>query len=275
MMEEKENKAVVDPFSEEAILASLPPEARGELMSYGAMEDKTTAELHEIMLHMREKYAIPPWHPFTYLMKRYAASEGQGAAHRDTIWAHAKYRHKEDFDPDAKCGTRSWCDVTLQLVSNTGKQYSTRIYVDPTRKTVWSPASETPRTNHAVQCYSDDGSTYSAYIRWEPVFASARKLLADGQLSGTCEYHTLKASEAAKLAWETRRRNREIGNVQPRKCLVRMKEPDKIVTPATAEKPSDQLDKRILVPMFELAKAKALELGMTETVKLWEEALHV
>lgn len=274
MMEELENKTVVDPFSEEAIIASLPLEAQGELKSYGAMEDKTAAELHEIMLHMREKYVIPPWHPFTYLMKWYAASEGQGTAHKDTIWAHAKYRHKEDFDPDAKCGTRSWCDLTLHLVANTGKQYYTRLYVDPTRKTVWSPASETPRTRNSVQCYAADGSSYSAYIRWEPAFEAARKLLAEGQLSGTCEYRTLTASEAAKLAWETRRRNREIGNVQPRKCKAKTPDTSKSLT-AVSEKPSDQLDKRILLPMFELAKVKALELGMTETVKLWEEALHV
>ena len=45
-MEDLENQTAVDPFSEEAIIASLPLEAQGELKAYGAMEDRTVEELH-------------------------------------------------------------------------------------------------------------------------------------------------------------------------------------------------------------------------------------
>ena len=276
MMEELENQTAVDPFSEEAIIASLPLEAQGEMRSYGAMENKTIDELHEILLHMREKYSIPPWHPFTYLMKWYAAAEVHGPLQRGSMWAHPKYRHKEIFDTGAVCGTKNWCDLTLHVVSSAGsKEYQAKLYVEPTKKIAWSPISETPRSGHCILCYADDGSSYCANARWDEMFDAAGKLLAEGKVSGTYEYYMMSASEAGRRSAESRRRNREIGNVQPRKCCVKRKEPDKIVTPVTSEKQSEQLDKRILIPMFELAKAKALELGMTETVKLWEEALHV
>ena len=277
-MKELENtNTVVDPFSEEAIVASLPLEAQGELKAYGALEDKSASELHDIMMHMRETYRIPPWHPFTYMMKGLAAGDMHGLTSRDKMWAHPKYTQRHYHDPSAKCGEHTWLDTLFLAFDENGKEYDARIYLDPFKKLAWSTIAECSIAGRCITCYSEDGTKYIAYARWSYLYDEAKKILAEGKTSGVIEYRHSTPSESKKRAWETRKRNLACTVAKPRPVCAKKTADEKPKQQSVQKQHSvfENLDKSIWIPVLELAKAKAQELGMSVTVKMLEEALHV
>ena len=52
----------------------LPEKVKAKLKTYGAFQTHTNVELHRMLNDIRNEFIIPPWHPFTWFIKK--ESEG-------------------------------------------------------------------------------------------------------------------------------------------------------------------------------------------------------
>lgn len=271
MMEELENKTVVDPFSEEAIIASLPLEAQGELKAYGAMENKTVEELHTILLQMREKYDIPPNHPFTYLMKLHGGSAILERSTSENAWATRTFLRKSDFDTKAVCGEHKWRRLTVTRRMIAGDTVAVDLYVNMADKQLWGCASECLLRGSTITVYSKTLRRQSS-VSFRQLYNKLESLKRTGEIPDVIEIPLMTSKEVTDVARACRR------DIKMHKWAT-IKEAEtqdnETTTPANLSIKGSSMSPELLIPMFELAKAKALELGMTETIKLWEEALHV
>lgn len=266
-----------DPFSESSIIASLPLEAQGEFKHFGVMEEKNITELHDILLLMRETYAIPPQHPFTYLMKWYANGAASGRINVDNAWANTKYLQKEYFDPSAQCGIRNWFDATIRMQQRNGEIVEMSCLVLPESKLVWSKTAEKPIIGDSVPLYAPGNRTSKTCVCKTIVFEEAVKQLREGKVSGELVCRAMTPTEAGERGGILRNKN-AVDHLSSR--VIKRKHKTAEQQPVTEDqKPEIQqpvcnsASLEVLLPMFELACLKARELGMEETIKMWRTAI--
>lgn len=263
-------------FTDVAIFESLPLEAQGELKEFGALEGKNHKELHDFLLHLREKYIIPPWHPLTLMFKRAAPpmTVKSGPVASEMYWCKRGMYNEDMFVPNAEIGNQTWCIIHISVSDKYGSTYKTDVVVDPKNDIVWSLKSEV-RLISSVITVQGDGHGGHTTLKRRMLLRIAKAAIAKGNFE-----HLYEASSVGRRKARVVERMSQVSEVKP---VVSALEQLKAMRAPKEQKPEDhpdvyphrdKLTADMLLPMYELACAKARELGMDATVAMWKRKLE-
>lgn len=250
-------------YTDEQIYNSLPPGLQGDLKAFGALEGHTCKEMHNFMLEMRQKYEIPPWDAFTLLFQRAALGSGESKRMtRDTSW-YLSDLTENGFVLNAH-KSKDWCVVNLKITNNQSITSNVQVAVQPSKQLIWSYRSESAVLSKRVYSMSQFKNECQGSVPRERVISHAEQAVSNG----------LHSSDMVFIAHK-RKCNKPYRTEQPQQTTELEAEPSSSVLPVLQEKcftlSSEQHE--VVLTVFELAAAKARELGMHSTIARWRNTL--
>ena len=254
-------------ITDEQIYNSLPPDLQGELKAFGALESHTGEELHDFMFAMRDKYAIPPWDAFTLLFQRAARTNGESMQLTATNSWCMFDKSEDQFTLNAhKDSTQRWCIIHMEVTNNKDQTRELTVAAIPDARRVWSYRSESFVASDRIQCSvgkRQDGVS----IAVAKVLEKASEAVAQGLRCVEYVYHAHKrAPRAAAIS---------VPAIEAASAEVEQKPEEKkhITASAQSHKQPTPEQREVMLTVFELAAAKARELGMHSTIIRWRETL--
>lgn len=215
------------------------------------------------MLEMRQKYEIPPWDAFTLLFQRAALGSGESKRMtKDTSWYLADFT-EDNFVLNAY-KQKDWCVVNLQITNNQDLTSAVRVAVRPGNKLIWSYRSETAIKSQRISCLSTFQAGQGSIPR-ERVIKHAAQAVRSGLHEADLVYRAHKRKE---------NRPRKQAPLPP---VEAPEEPEPVVSvlQEVQEKRFTLSPEQheVVLTVFELAAAKARELGMHSTIARWRNTL--
>ena len=122
----------------------LPEEVKAKLKTYGAFQTHTNVELHRMLNDIRNEFIIPPWHPFTWFIKK----ESEGSISGNELLAANRWivRNNElsDYYEDPIGVSSEWVRMRIDVFDTKAGKPCTPAYVavDVKRGKIWNYATE-------------------------------------------------------------------------------------------------------------------------------------
>lgn len=259
-------------MTDEQIIQSLPPGLQGDLKEFGPLECKSSGELHRFMLNMRGKYDIAPWHAFTLMMKRaaHAANDcGRGATRRNA-WCYKLVRDENEYTTELE-PRNSWVFIKLKSQRPDGTPIGeSEVAVQPSTRRIWLMASESLHKAHrSVFIRSNDNEdckAYSGQVRIPYILETAKKAirqnLTEVEINHKIRYCEKHKNEQPLQEEETPQDQQELDLFSA--SAPAPEQPKAILT---------DLQREVLIMVFEMGAAQARSLGMHSTVSRWRATL--
>ncbi len=268
-------------YTEEQIITSLPPALQGELKQFGALEAKDPDTLYVFMQDMRRKYHIPPWHAFTLLIQRAAYATGMAGRGitRENLWYSRQYNSDDAYTLEIE-PKQNWVDMVAEGYRKDGSlSGSVRMAVQPSTKRVWLMASEKLHSDAKhVWLRTPEGQpakNYCGRISMSIVFAEAARCLRKGKTESSiqCTIRTCSRRPKIPKPWQKPVEDVVTPEVETINNLPDPPETTATTTPAEQHFVLSAEQHEVVLTVFELAAAKARELGMHSTIMRWRNVL--
>lgn len=170
-----------------AIFQTFPDDLKQAIGEYEPLEAKTLEQLHNILIGIRRKFDLAPWHNFTRFMKILGSGKRTGSTfERQNSWT-LERKNKLSNYCNKSC---QW--VCMQLEVGRGSEVgSEEFYVCPSKNIFWSAATESQIQSVVVPVCSATSRKYR-YVVVPKIFVleQATKALATlGEAHGPVKIH--------------------------------------------------------------------------------------
>ena len=171
------------------MVSTFPEGLKQALLDFGAVESKTTNELHEFLTRIREEMDIPPWHPFTLYIKE--AARGIGcigyAYSKNNLWFNFTKGREDDLYeiPTQNPIVRDWVYVKISLQTNGEVVGSMPLVVQPSTQRIWSLSTESLVSDGIyinLRVPGSDRHTSHTRIKKEVILEKASEALRAGNM---------------------------------------------------------------------------------------------
>ena len=251
-------------ITDEQIYNSLPPGLQGDLKAFGALESHTCNELHKFMLEMREKHSIPPWDAFTLLFQRAALGSGESKRMTAESSWYLFDLTEERFELNAY-QKKDWCVVNLQMTNTQTVTSSVSVAVQPSKQLIWSYRSEAAVISQRVYSSSSFKSGCQTSIPRERVIERAEQAISHGSQVADLAFKAHTRMCGTRAYKKEAQAPEDLAATESDKYpLLDEQEEHSGLTPEQRE---------VMLTVFELAAAKARELGMHSTIARWKTTL--
>ena len=142
-----------------AIFQTFPDDLKQAIGEYEPLEAKTLEQLHDMLIEIRRKFDLAPWHTFTKFMKILGSGKRNGYTfERQNLWTVEKAKQSSTYW-NKSC---QWVAIRLE-VGRGSEVGSEQFYVCPSRRIIWSAATEHQVQNVSVPI-GDDSSRVPRYV---------------------------------------------------------------------------------------------------------------
>ena len=259
-------------YTDEQIIQSLPPALQGDLKEFGALEAKTPEQLRAFLLAKREQYKLPPWHPFTLLIKRAALAVCDTyKITRDTSWYLTDWRFGEAEDTYSldTADTDPVCYIRVSGANNRGSVTQADLAVQPTTKRLWKLDTERMCNKSQLYCNSETDPQECIKIPTKRVFAYAECALAKKQDHIVWEYRVRRRRVWGQKASAPVEELIAAGELSAAPKRPHKSQPHDPAAPVISE-----AQKEIIRTLLDMADVKATELNMHSTIVRWRHSLE-
>ena len=246
-----------------AIFMAFPDDLKKAIGEYEPLEAKTIEELHDILLTIRRKFDLAPWHYFTLYMKILGSAKRYGHPTEPwNSWTTFNHKHVSKFS-NKSC---QW--IELHIEAGRGHQVgSIDVYVCPAKKIIWKANSEGQISTVLVPTIGEGGFKEYLNVPAQFVYKEAEKKLAIlGESHGPVRVHyTVNTSHEQE--------EREPKS-EPEKPGLGLRTVEAVIKHAIEKETRKEPPVEMLRTMFEIACVKLRELGMESTIERWSKQLN-
>ena len=238
---------------------SFPDDLKEAIRAYEPLESKTTGQLHQILIEIRNKLHIAPWHPFTLFMKHQAQGQMQGKPFlEENFWA-AKKLSSDGYTTKKY----DWLNVDVLFSREGDGEKETRksvtVAVSPAKDLIWSYMCEGPIKSVKTRLTENHNSPHT--IARSRVFNAAKAALAS---------HTVAIGGTISLHFNVTAK-KEHTPLAPTLQDILTPDPE---APKAIVDPITDADKEVLLTMLEMASLKLKEFGMYSTLSRWRATVR-
>ena len=257
---------------------SFPDDLKEAIRAYEPLEAKTTEQLHNILLMLRLRFDLSPWHPLTLFIKCYAKGcmTGRPSAPENQWISYGGKRstYKEEVS--------KWANLLIHVHLTNATVIDAHIAVQPSTGKFWSYKTEKEITRVAVQHPEKRrGGINKLSTGW--VIERAAQVIKDNHNkhnpieidyivgdAGNQIYrhkHICKKAAGKKNTINKNEAPPIVEAVQDT-CLSEISRTEPKTDPIT------EADKEVLLTMLEMASLKLKELGMYSTLSRWRATVR-
>ena len=240
---------------------AFPDDLKQAIRAYEPLEQKSVDRLHDILVDIRYKLDLPPWHPFTEFIKAIA----QGIPTNKSApkpWVIRK-RDPLIYTTNTKA---KWVRITLIVAKtdNSTDRSVMQFAVSPKLNMVWAYSVEGP-----IKVTSIKVGDSTVMISKNLVMRYAREAIKKQRDGAKHDFipvnHTVKAQGKRK-----QKQQEELVTLQD----ILTPDPEAPKAPKAQEPSITEADKEVLLTMLEIASIKLKELGMFSTLNRWRSTVR-
>ena len=192
------------------MVSTFPEGLKQALLDFGAVESKTTNELHEFLTRIREEMDIPPWHPFTLYIKEAARGIGcigYAYAQRNIWFNFTKGREDSLYEiPEHTPIVKDWVYVKVEFKTEGTVVGSMDLVVQPSKERIWSLSTESlVSAGLHLNLRIPGGTLVHTHVKKERILEKATEALGSGitHLVISSDYRPRRQKEAKAPVEET------------------------------------------------------------------------
>lgn len=265
---------------------SLPGDLKKAIRAYEPLEAKTKDELHDILVTLREKFDLSPWHPLTLFIKKFALGRRSGRPFKATnVWVSLSNK-----DNEYTSASIEWANVLIHVHLKSGTR-DLHAAIWPAKEKLWSYQTEHCVSNLIVMKHDTEKRAPLVLSRgWlmDQAYAIIKNTGNNHKLveldyhvgsSDTRQYIYVKGKKRSRKEKETITLN-DVLTPDPK--ALNATKPASVVMPLDAPTPITPIkagvlepgDSEVLLTMLEMASLKLKELGMYSTLNRWRATIR-
>lgn len=257
---------------------TFPDDLKQAIRAYEPLEGKTTEQLHNILLMLRLRFDLSPWHPLTFFIKSYArgcmtgkpsAVENQWISYG---WKNSTYKEK----------VPRWANLLIHVHLTDSTVIDTHVAVQPTNGKLWSYKTEKEISYVAVKHPAKHRGGINKLSTGWVITHAAQAIKDNPNKHNQVEIDYVVGDEGNQIYRHKHIRKRSVRkkNTTDKKEAPQVVEPvqykdrAEVVNVAAMTGTVTEADKEVLLTMLEMASLKLKELGMCSTLSRWRATIR-